>query len=281
MAEVERKSFRQEIGNGLDPRLWRRRTRFILGLSVVLIIFLVISLLRTSTDQSTHPGLIVESIGEGRYEDALVALGKLEELYADRALDRDSAWIEGERGFVYLQQGRYAEGVDILDRAISLDPTQANYYNWRALNFFRLGRMTDAEADFTSALELDSGNYLWHLDRGYFYLDTGDNESALLDAHAAINLAPQEPMAYGLRADANIRLGRNDVALFDLDTLVDMTPGDWRPYVTRASVKSDLGDVNGAIADLDAAQALGPSPGGLAEINSTRAAMPGGTANGE
>ncbi|MCH7739568.1 MAG: tetratricopeptide repeat protein [Chloroflexi bacterium] len=279
MAEVERKGFRQEIGHGLDPRLWRRRTRFTLGFSAVLIVFLIISLLRTPTDESTHPALIIESIGQGRYEDALVALDKLEALYSDQALDGDIAWIEGERGFVYLQQGRYAEGVDILDRAISLDGTQPNYYNWRALNFFRLNRMADAEADFTAALELDSDNYLWHLDRGYFYLDSGNFESALLDAHAAINLMPDEPMAYGLRADANRRLGRNDVALFDLDTLVDLIPDDWQPYITRARVKSDLGDADGAIADLDAALALGPTPEGLEKIDLTRAAILGGTVN--
>jgi Tfp pilus assembly protein PilF len=94
---------------------------------------------------------------------------------------------------------------------------------------------------------LESDNYLWRLDRGYFYLDTGDSESALLDAHAAINLAPQEPMAYGL----------------------------------RAGVKNSLGDAEGAIADLDAALALGPSPEGLAEIELTRSAILAGTANGE
>ncbi|MCH8221777.1 MAG: tetratricopeptide repeat protein [Chloroflexi bacterium] len=277
MAEVERRGFRQEIRDGLNPRLWRTRTKFSLGLSAALMILLIITSFRTSTDQVPHPGVIVETIIEGRYEDALVALDKLEARYENEALDPDIAWIEGERGFIRLKQGRYAEGVDILDRAISLDPMQANYYNWRALNFFRLGRMADAEADFTSALELDSDNYLWYLDRGYFYLDTGNFESALLDAHTAINLEPSDPMAYGLRADANARLGRNDVALFDLDTLVDLTPGDWRPYITRARVKSDLGDVNGAIADLDAALILGPTPDGLEEIELTRAAILGGT----
>ncbi len=281
MAEVERKDFKQEIRDGLNPRLWRRRTKFSLGLSAVLIIFLIISAVRTSTDQVPHPGLIVESIVEGRYEDALIALDRLEELYVEEALDQDIAWIEAERGFVRLQQGRYAEGLELLDRAISLDSTQPKYYNWRALNFFSLGRMADAEADFTSALELDSDNHLWHLDRGYFYLDTGNFESALLDAHAAINLEPSDPMAYGLRADANVRLGRNDVAIFDLDTLVDLTPGDWRPYITRARVKSDLGDVNGAIDDLDAALALGPTPEGLEEIDSIRAAILAGTARVE
>ncbi len=280
MAEVkEKKSFKQEIKDGLNPRLWRRRTKFSLGLSAALIIVLIITSFRSSTNQVPHPGLIVESIEQGRYEDALVALDSLEELYLEEALDQDIAWIEGERGFVRLQQGRYAEGVDILDRAISLDPTQANYYNWRALNFFRLGRMEDAEADFTSALELESDNFLWHLDRGYFYLDTGNLDSAVEDARMAINLEPLEPMAYGLRADAYERLGRSDVALFDLDTLVDLTPGDWRPYITRARVKSDLGDVDGAIDDLDAALILGPTPDGLEEIESTRSDILAGTAN--
>lgn len=278
MAEVkERKGFVQEIKDGLNPRLWRRRTKFSLGLSFALIVILMISAIRAPTNTIPHPGLIEDSINEGRYEDALTALNSLEELYSDKELDDDNtAWIEGHRGLVLLNQGRYAQGMDFLDRAISLDSTQADYYNWRALTFFRLGRMTDAETDFTSALELDSENYLWHLDRGYFYLDTGDLNLAVEDARTAINLAPLEPMAYGLRADAYAGLGRPEVALFDLDTLIDLTPGDWRPYISRARVKNDLGDRSGAISDLEAALVLGPTPEGLAEIDLVRATVGGG-----
>ncbi len=211
MAEVERKSFIQAIKDDFNPRLWRRRTKFSLGLAAILIVFMLISALRASTGEVPQPVLIIESILEGRYEEALVALDSLEALYEEEALDPDIAWIEGQRGFVRLQQGRYTEGVDLLDRAISLDPTRANYFSWRA--------------------------------------------------------------------DANRALGRNDAALFDLDTLVDLTPGDWRPYITRAEVKNSLGDVEGAISDLDTALGLGPTPEGLEEIDLTRAAILGGTAN--
>jgi tetratricopeptide (TPR) repeat protein len=220
---------------------------------------------------------IIADIDAGNFEDALRDLDRAEETFEVAGLTQSVAWTFGERGFIYLQQGLYGDGIEALDRAIDLDPMQPSFYNNRALNFQRAGRLDDAEADFSMALQLDPQNFNRYVERGFFYLNSGNPDLALLDGHSATNLAPNEPIAYTLRSDANIALGKFDQALLDVDKVVELTPGEWAPLLTRAITRNSAGDVPGAMVDLDAALALDPPPEGKRLIEDTRNVISQGT----
>ena len=120
------------------------------------------------------------------------------------------------------------------------------------------------------ALQLDPENFNRYVERGFFYLNSGKPGLALLDSHSAVNFAPNEPITYTLRSDANIALGKFEQALLDIDKVVELTPGQWAPLLTRAITRNSAGDIPGAIADLDAALALDPPLEGRQLIEDTR-----------
>ncbi|WP_303977171.1 tetratricopeptide repeat protein [Dongia mobilis] len=117
--------------------------------------------------KSIEPAMV--AIGEGRLEDASRICA---EIVAADPLDADAVHLLGVIGF----QGGAApeQALDLIDRAIALDPARAQFQNSRGALLYALGRNAEAEVNFRSATILkpddgmawnNLGNALLRLDR--------------------------------------------------------------------------------------------------------------------
>jgi tetratricopeptide (TPR) repeat protein len=94
------------------------------------------------------------------------------------------------RGLVICQQGRFARALPGFDRAVELQPENAQFYRGRALALLEIGRLGDA----------------------------------LDDAELLVRSAPQSATSYYVRGRARLAVGRFEEALDDLDRAVEMRP---------------------------------------------------------
>ena len=79
-----------------------------------------------------------------------------------------------------------------------------------------------------------------------------DTEEALTYVNAAIDVDRGNPLAYGYRSSAYIRLGRYEEARRDLDTAERLAPADWAmPSFNRANIALIQGDIDAAIGFYD------------------------------
>ena len=146
-----------------------------------------------------------------------------------------------------------------------------------------LGRLDEAQAQLSRAVELDAGcGWAWGW-LGEVHLRAGRAKEALDALTRAVGLFAEWPQAYAWRAEAYRTLGDADSSLRDLDHVVALGQRDYAVLVSRAGARLERGDEAGYEADLREAVRAAPevfrakaaelgSAGGLEVVTRTIAA---------
>ncbi len=131
------------------------------------------------------------------------------------------------------------------------------------------GQFPEAIASFTRAIETSPGAAYGN--RCLAYLQLGDDENAIADCTAAIEIDRDNLEAYLNRGVAYYRAGKNNDAIADFDRVVSEDPNEFRAYYNRGLVYSQLGDLDKAVNDFDRAIATaGDRPFSLSSIYDDR-----------
>jgi tetratricopeptide (TPR) repeat protein len=167
---------------------------------------------------------IINEIDNGQYEAALADLEQMEKF----APVVDMAWVYGERGYIYLQQGKNEAAVEEITKAIEIEPTVSYLMN-RGYAYEKLGKYDEAEADYAAAIDLEPNNYRGYEERAGFYLNINKLESALTDIDKAISLAPEEARLYLVRANIRLSMPDPDIEAITADLLkiLELEPSGW------------------------------------------------------
>lgn len=138
------------------------------------------------------------------------------------------------RKFLDVYDAQSAE--PLLRRAISADPRYAQAHAWMAMvnwvKFFNDHREKDiaeAVAFGKTAVALNPGDSVCHMQLGFAYIFARKLELADIHSLKALELNPADMLALGLRAQLLCRLGRSQEAIEALDQLVrhDPFPPNW------------------------------------------------------
>lgn len=111
------------------------------------------------------------------------------------------------------------------------------------------GDSKGAVADLTKAIELDSKNMNYYLQRGMAYGLSGDYESAIKDYTVVISAEPKHVFAYISRGAAYNKTKKFEKALTDLNKALDIDPENTEAYNNRGWAKKFMGDKKGACKD--------------------------------
>jgi len=157
------------------------------------------------------------------------------------------------QGYTYRKTGQYQKSVDLISKAILLDPKAVRYAN-----------------------------------RGYGYLALGNYSAALDDAETGIARDANYTANYAVKALAENGLGRNTAALAAIDTAIAQSPDSAHYWHVRGAILATGNDCSGALAALEHSIALNreyvlPWPGfgtaeeKLAAVKTSCSAAPAGT----
>jgi tetratricopeptide (TPR) repeat protein len=100
--------------------------------------------------------------------------------------------------------------VRAIERALQLDPGDANSYCNRGQVLWKFGRLQEAITAYDQALRLDPDFFVAYMCRAAVYLGLGFPNAALSSVEEALRRdpsSPQAPMAYELRAEILRNLG--------------------------------------------------------------------------
>jgi tetratricopeptide (TPR) repeat protein len=187
-----------------------------------------------------------------------------------------------------------------LDRAISLAPERAVYWEKRAdyrtsqleygsakadldhaialadrpwlrfrrgLVLCRSGACTEALADLDAAIAAQPENAQFYRGRALVRVRAGLAEQALEDAERLVKRAPQAADSYHVRGTALARLGRHRAAIADFDEAARRRPELSYPVAARAESYESLGDAVHGAADRRAAQLLARAHAACGDCN--------------
>lgn len=111
---------------------------------------------------------------------------------ARRAIELDSLLISAHTALGYgnaWMSGDFAAGIELLDRALEMDPEYASALHWRGELLAHAGRFEESRRDFELALELDPLSGVTWADYGQALQLAGDHEEAvaLLESYLVRN----------------------------------------------------------------------------------------------
>ena len=130
-------------------------------------------------------------------------------------------WLK--EGNNYRDAKRFREAIAAYDRAINLDPQNADAYCNRGVAYRELKEYQRAIADYDRAIALNPQNANTYYNRGNAYRELKEYQRAIADYDRAIALNPQYANAYNNRGYAyhNLKEYRRAIADFDRALAID------------------------------------------------------------
>lgn len=188
----------------------------------------------------------VELLDAGEFEEAL---GMIEDAIEEAGrLATAEQWISHGRCLYSLQ--RYSEALESLDRAIELDPSNADSHNRRGSVLASLNRFVEALESLDRAIELNPTNAYFHSNRGYVLGILQHYTEALASFDRVIELDPLGSKAYISRGFVLNALQRYSEALESINRSLELDTGNTFAYYNRAKSFLAMGQWSNFLTDL-------------------------------
>jgi len=185
----------------------------------------------------------------------------------------DDAERFSKSGVQTLVSGDAQQAVELLSRAISLNPSVHRYYNDRGVALKRLGKIDDAISDYTRALEIKPDFTSSFNNRGVAYLEKGMYDKAVQDFAKALELGDLTSKVYTNRGLAYSLMGEQSKALEDFKKAITVRPVDSRAFILAGDLLLKSGDKVKAFQMYQLGAGLVKDPKISAEIEAKLAAL--------
>ena len=169
----------------------------------------------------------------------------------------DEAQGLGQMGLLYLHNENYApKAVAYFDRALTIEPNNARYYDLRAIGWARMGEYDRASADWDKATSLSPANPDPHINRGLALLRRQQVTEAVRSFEIAVNKSPSSSKAHRHLAAAFEVEGNSERAFEHYDRAVAVAGNDPRAYADRGAAHLKRGNAEQALRDAEEAIAV-------------------------
>ena len=135
---------------------------------------------------------------------------------------------------ICLNEGRYALAEKAASRAIDLDPSDAEAYQYRAAARVGLGQCMPALNDCNRAIEIDDSDEEVYRVRGAAYVGLQQYELAKADLDRVLREKVTDAEAYRLRGSAFLGMNQVRRALWDYSKSIASNPLSAEAYLDRA-----------------------------------------------
>jgi tetratricopeptide (TPR) repeat protein len=162
-----------------------------------------------------------------------------------------------KRGSSHLEAGELDAALADANRAIELEPKNAESYVLRALVRERIKPETDISDDCDKIIELApnrSGIEVFYQTRAVFRFRKQDLDGSVNDMNQAIAIKPNDGQAYEMRSFYYLWKGNLEQSQADYYKSIALVPGLPSPFTRRGYIRYHLqGDLVGALADFNKA----------------------------
>ena len=162
-------------------------------------------------------------------------------------------------GVLMLQTLRTESGVELIAKAIELNPNSWGAHNNLGNGLRDLGRLDAALRSFDRSIALRPDFADAHNNRGIVLQDLTRLDDALASFDTAIASKPDYAEAHNNRGVVLQKLKRAVDAAASFDTAIALKHDYAEAYNNRGNLAEDLGNLEGAVSDFDKAIALRPS----------------------
>jgi protein O-GlcNAc transferase len=161
-------------------------------------------------------------------------------------------------GVIATQTRRTQEAIELLSKAVSVNPNNAQAYNDHGNALQDVGQLDAAVASYRRALELKPYLADAHNNLGNALQKLGQFDDAMARYRRAIAIKPDFALAYNNLGSALRKIGRLDDALANYRTAAQIKPDLAMAHYNQAGTLKDLGKIDGAVASYRRALEINP-----------------------
>lgn len=251
------------LNAAIDAGDWVRPVQSLLAIAAIVGSAIIIGGRMEPEDRARWTAILLPAIGAlflGVFflQDYLWLLGgaSLGWLVAGLFIFRARAPMAYRQAVKLLRKNDYAEAVKNLDVLIKQEPNDANHYRFRAEVLRVWGKLDRARRDYLKMTDLAPDSPLAFNGLAEVYLQSGDYRAALDAAQKAVELAPDDWVAYYNLGMIEDRLQESEQVIAHLELALQKKVRDARHraliYFYRARAYQRLGDTASAHAEIDA-----------------------------
>jgi tetratricopeptide (TPR) repeat protein len=163
-------------------------------------------------------------------------------------------------GLNFLGQGMYPEAINCYDKALTIEPSIAGFWNNKGNAFDNMGRYQEAIACFDKAIELDPNiTHIWN-NKGRALSNLGKFQEAIACFDKAIELDPNIIDGWKNKGTTLTAFqGKHHEALYYLDKAIEIDSNDSSSWNNKGFALLNLSRLEEAIACFDKAIELDPN----------------------
>lgn len=166
------------------------------------------------------------------------------------AAARSTAIEHAGSGWLAYYAENYTDAETEFTAAIEADPTWVEGYMGRAMVYLAQERWAESERDFTKVIERDPNDAVLYAGfRAYVRLYLGDFQGALDDCNQTIRLGSHHRFGYSNAGWANSNMNNFEEAIANYTTAMTWKPEESYYYYQRANFSEMLWDLNQAEMD--------------------------------
>jgi len=151
---------------------------------------------------------------------------------------------------MYVESGRFEDGISLLGQAIATQPQLAVLYNNRGGIYLRRGEHELAKRDFDQALAWSPKYAMPNYNRGRLLAEQGEHDNALAEYAVAIEKDARFFEAFVNRANTYFRQEHFNDAILDYDRAAALRPANPTVAFYRGLCRLRLGEYSGAVEEL-------------------------------
>lgn len=168
----------------------------------------------------------------------LETMGKHDEALEKANSTQDLAKVWYNRAAVLRNEGKFDEALGAYDKAIELDPQDAEAKIDKGITFLVMGKFNESLAAFDEALAIEpNSSYTW-IEKGLVLSRMEQFNESLKAYEEALRMDPTNPSAWTGRGSTLSQMGRYDVALQAFDKVIEIDP----TYLGISGVWFDKGE---------------------------------------
>jgi tetratricopeptide (TPR) repeat protein len=164
-----------------------------------------------------------------------------------------------EEAVSLCERGRFAEAIDVVQKALAVDPANARVNKLLGMALHRLGRHDEALAAFDRAVAHQPDFADAYGGRGDVLLDLGHHAKAVASYDHALALVPDSAADWCNRGAALQALDRHEDAVASFDRAILVAPRFAEAHYNRGGALARLGRHEEALAAYDRALAIAPN----------------------
>ena len=161
------------------------------------------------------------------------------------------------RGDFLLKLQLYERAVRDFSAALDFAPKNKDIRLHRAYSYFQIRLYGESRADYDKVLESDATNYAALLGLALICQQPAHKTEAIERMNHLVELYPDSTELYAVRADIYMESRQEDLALLDLDHAISLEADNPRYILARAYLHKQMGNKRLALSDFNRAIELG------------------------